>query len=396
MKEAKGFFCLALLVFLFAIIPLKAAGAYKTKTPDNEPPAAPKELLVTGKACTSVSLSWTGATDNVKLKGYYVYRDDRKITATTVTSYENSGLAPGTRYKFEIKAYDVAGNISANGTSVSVVTSLDTQAPTIPGNLSPSACDYTSVTLSWNPSGDNTGVKGYVVYKNGSRVASTTKTCYTVKRLLPGTTCSFFVKAYDKSGNYSGQSRSIQATTLRDTKAPDKPAGLEGTSVTETQLTLVWSPSSDNVKVKGYEVYCDGVEKGTREKASFTAKSLLPGKSFKYTVVAIDTAGNRSAYSEPIVIKTLKDDKKPSTPVGLKAVKTKGSSVSLEWNASKDNVKVEGYIIYCNGIEVEKAKRVSRTVTNKSKPIIAVYWIKAYDTSGNLSDASNKLTVISP
>lgn len=396
MKESKGFFCLALLIFLFAIIPLKAAGADKTKMSDTEPPAAPKGLLVTGKTCTSVSLSWTGATDNVKVKGYYVYRDDRKITSTSNTSYDNSGLAPGINYTFYIKAYDAAGNISANGTSISVVTNPDTQAPTIPGNLSPSACDYTSVTLSWRSSIDNTGIKGYVVYKNGSRVASTTKTSYTVKRLLPGTTYSFYVKACDKTGNYSGQSRSVPGTTLRDTKAPDKPAGLKETSVTETQLTLTWSPSSDNVKVKGYEVYCDGVNKGTRTKAAFTAKNLLPGKSFKYTVVAIDTAGNRSAYSEPIAIKTLNDSKKPSAPTGLKVVKMKGSSVSLEWNAATDNVKVEGYIIYCNGFEIEKSKRASRTVTNKSKPMIGVYWIKAYDTSGNLSDASSKLTVISP
>jgi chitodextrinase len=396
MKEAKGFFCLALLIFLFSAIPLKASGANKIKVPDTKPPTAPGELLITGRTCTSVSLSWSSATDNIKVKGYYVYRDDRKITSTSETSYCNSDLAPATRYKFEIKAFDAAGNISTNGAFMSTVTDPDTLAPTVPGNLSQSACDYTSVTLSWSSSTDNTGVKGYVVYKNGSRVASTTKTNYTVKRLLPGTSHSFYVKAYDKTGNYSGQSRSIPGTTPRDTKAPEKPVGLKGTSVTETQLTLVWSPSSDNVKVKGYEVYCDGVMKGTRTKASFAAKGLPPDKSYKYTVVAIDTSGNRSAYSEPIVIKTLKDDKKPGAPAGLKLVKARGSSVSLEWNASKDNVKVEGYIIYCNGIEVEKAKGTSRTVTNKLKPIIAVYWVKAYDISGNLSDTSNKLTVISP
>lgn len=396
MKEAKGLFCLALLIFLFLTIPLKASGAYKIKTPDTEPPSAPRELLITGKTCTSVSLSWPSADDNIKVKGYYIYRDGRKIASASETSYCNSGLAPATRYKFEIKAFDAAGNISKNEAFISTVTDADTLAPTVPGNLSRSACDYTSVTLSWSASTDNTGVKGYVVYKNGSRVTSTTKTNYTVKRLLPGTSHSFYVKAYDKTGNYSGQSRSIPGTTLRDTKAPDKPAGLKGTSVTETQLTLVWSPSSDNVKVKGYEVYCDGVMKGTRTKAAFTAKSLPPDKSYKYTVVAIDTSGNRSACSEPIVIKTLKDDKKPSAPTGLKLVKTKGSSLSLEWNESKDNVKVEGYIIYYNGIEVERAKRTSRTVTNKSKPVIATYWVKAYDISGNLSDTSNKLTVISP
>lgn len=396
MKELKGFFCLVMLISMFVVISLKAAAADKPEIPDTQPPVAPKELLVAGKACTSITLSWSGASDNVSVKGYYVYRDGRKIITTSKTSYKNTDLVPGRKYTFEVKAYDAAGNVSTDGACATAVTDPDVQPPTIPGNLSISAHDYTSVTVSWSPSADNTGLKGYVVYKNGSRVASTTATSYTVKSLLPGTTYTFFVKAYDKAGNYSEQSRSVPGTTLSDTKSPDKPFGLKGTSVTETQITLMWSPSSDNVKVKGYEVYCDGVKKGTPVKSVFISKNLIPGKSYKYTVIAFDTTGNRSVASDPIEIKTLTDNKKPSAPTGLKAVKTKGSSVSLEWNASSDNIKVDGYIIYCNGAEVEKAKKASRTVTNKSKPVIGIYWVKAYDLSGNLSDASNKLTVISP
>lgn len=385
-----------LLLYVFAIIPLKAAGAEKIEVPDHQPPVAPNELIIAGRTCTSVSLTWAGASDNVKVKGYYVYRDGKKIITTSKTSYKNTDLVPGRKYSFEVKAYDAAGNISTNGACITAVTDPDNQPPTIPGCLSLSAHDHTSVTVSWSPSSDNTSVKGYEVYRNGTRVVSTTATSYTVKSLLPGTTYSFFVKAYDIAGNYSGQSGSVPGTTLPDTKAPDKPFGLKMTSVTETEITLMWSPSSDDVKVKGYEVYCDGEKKGTTTKTVFTAKKLIPGKSYKYMVIAFDTVGNRSVCSEPIEIKTPKDDKKPSAPTGLKAVKTKGSSVSLEWNASTDNIKVDGYIIYCNGVEIEKAKKASRTVTNKSKPVIGIYWVKAYDISGNLSDASNKLTVITP
>ncbi|HEX2945552.1 MAG TPA: fibronectin type III domain-containing protein [Clostridia bacterium] len=396
MKELKGFFCLALLISLFAAISLKAAAADKIKMEDTQRPVAPKELLVTGKTCTSVSLSWSGASDNVRVKGYYVYRDGKKIITTSETNYKNSELVPGRKYTFEVKAYDAAGNISTNSSWAAAFTDSDTQPPTIPGSLSVSARDNTSVTVSWSPSTDNTGLKGYVVYKNGGRVASTTGTGYTVKRLLPGTTYTFFVKAYDKTGNYSDQSCSVQGMTLPDTKAPDRPFGLKGTSVTGTQITLMWSPSPDNVKVKRYEVYCDGEKKGSPAKTVFTSRNLVPGKNYKYTVVAVDTAGNRSAASDPIVIRTLKDDQKPSTPTGLKIIKKRGSSVSLEWTASSDNIKVVGYIVYCNGSEIEKSKKASRTVTNKSKPIIGIYWVKAYDLSGNLSDASNKVTVISP
>ncbi len=276
------------------------------------------------------------------------------------------------------------------------VKSADTQPPSAPIGLTLSSHSHTSLNLSWSPSADDTGVKGYTVYRNGSRVGTTSTTGYTVKRLLPGTTYSFFVKAYDSSDNYSAPSSSVPGTTLPDTKAPGKAFGLKGTSVTETQITLMWSPATDDVKVKNYEVYCNGVKKGTPARTILTAKNLIPGKAYKFNIIAVDTVGNRSDSSESVVITTLKDLKKPSTPAGLKAVKVKGSSVSLEWDASSDNTKVSGYIIYCNGAELERSKKASRTVTNKSKPVIGIYWVRAYDLSGNLSDASNKVTIIRP
>lgn len=396
MKELKRFFSFLLLLASFTFIPQQAAaanGAASAK-PDTQPPQAPKQLTVTNKTFTSISLSWSGSTDDTAVKGYQVYRDGKKIITTSKTTFTNSELVPGRKYTYAVKAYDAAGNISPASADVEVGTYPDCQAPSVPGNLTISSPGYTSIVVSWSPSTDNTSVKGYVIYRNGSKVATTSATSYTVKGLLPGTTYSFYVKAYDIAGNYSSQSPDMPGATLADTTAPGKPIGLKATSVTETEITLMWSPSSDNVKVKSYEITCNGEKTITQTKTIYHGKNLIPGKSYKFTIKAVDTVGNKSEGSEPFTITTLADTKKPSTPMGLKAAKVNGSSVSLEWGASSDNTKVTGYTIYCNGIEVADTSRTSRTVKNPSGLGIGIYWVRAHDLAGNLSDASNKITVI--
>lgn len=398
MKEFKRFLGLLLLLAVFVFIPQQvtsATGSDAART-DSQPPDAPKGLTVVSKTFTSICLSWTISFDDTKVKGYQVFRDGRKIMTISRTNFTNTDLVPGRKYTYAVKAYDAAGNVSSASAAIDVWTESDSQNPSTPGKLSISSPDFTSIVVSWNPSTDNTGIKSYVVCKNGSKAATTTATSYRVKGLLPGTTYSFSVKACDIAGNYSIQSSSIPGTTLPDKTAPDKPFGLKSTSVTETEITLTWSPSSDNVKVKGYELYCNGEKAGSPSKTIFSSKNLIPGKSYKFIVNAVDTVGNRSASSEPVTVTTLKDAKKPSTPTGLRTGKLKGSSVPLEWNASSDNIKVNGYTIYCNGIELENTKKTSRTVKSPLGLGVDIYWVRAFDTAGNLSDPSNKITVIMP
>jgi chitodextrinase len=396
MKVFTRLFSILLLLTVFVFMPqgFSNATVLDSAKSDTQPPEVPKGLVITNKTHTSLSLSWSSSSDDTKVKGYQVYRDGKKIITTSKTNFTNTDLVPGRKYTYTIKAYDAAGNISPASTAIDAGTVPDCQAPSTPGNLTLSSPGFTSVTVSWSSSTDNTSIKGYVVYRNGTKAASTSATSYTVKGLLPGTTYSLFIKAYDIAGNYSSQSSSIPGTTLSDTTAPGRPSGLKTASVTETEITLMWSPSSDNVKVKSYEVYCNGEKTGTPTKPIYSGKTLIPGKSYKYTVKAIDTVGNKSESSDPITITTLKDTKKPSTPTGLKAGKVKGSSVPLEWNASSDNTKVDGYTIYCNGVELTNTKKTARTVKSTSGLGINIYWVRAVDLAGNLSDASNKITVI--
>lgn len=280
--------------------------------------------------------------------------------------------------------------------TVTASTASDTQSPTVPKDLAATGKNHTTITLSWTDSYDNIKVQGYQLFKDGKKVGSTSDTYYECKRLNPGTSYVFYVRAYDKAGNYSAYSSEITASTISDKTAPSTPSRLNTSSVTVTEANLTWQPASDNVKVKGYDIIRDGVKVGTTSKTIYCSKSLIPGKSYTYTVRAVDTSGNLSKSSSQLTVSTLKDTQAPTAPSGLIVTAVKNSSVHLSWTASTDNAKVVGYQIYCNGIVITTAARTSRVVKSPFGFGIDVYWLKAYDQTGNLSGSSNAITVVTP
>jgi chitodextrinase len=275
-----------------------------------------------------------------------------------------------------------------------IFTAPDTQAPTTPRDLKATNVTFTSAVLTWKPAADNVGIKGYEVYCNGKKVASTSATVYEYKQLSPGAAYLFYVKAYDKVGNYSTQSSILSVNTQIDKTAPSTPSGLKVSSVSETEVNLIWTPSSDNVKVRGYDILRSGVKIGTASKTSYSNKNLTPSKSYTYTVRASDISGNLSSSSIPITATTAKDSQAPTAPTQLKIATIKGASVSLEWISSSDNSKVAGYQIYCNGIVIATAAGTSRIVKSPFNLGADTYFIKAYDIAGNLSAGSNTITAV--
>jgi chitodextrinase len=228
----------------------------------------------------------------------------------------------------------------------------------------------------------------------GTKKASTSATSYACKSLSPGRTYNFTVKAFDMAGNCSPSSNTIYADTTADIFAPTIPYGLKASSITETEISLIWSPSSDNVKVKGYEIYCDDKKVGTTSKTIYNCKKLIPGKALKYTIRAVDTSGLQSAESASLTITTLTDLKAPTAPESLKISSVNRSTISLSWNASTDNIKVKGYKLYCNGSVIATTTRTKRSARKPSGLGLGVYWVRAYDQSDNLSEKSNIVTFL--
>ena len=58
-------------------------------------------------------LNWKGATDNVGVVKYYVYRNNVRIATTTYLTYTDSNISKGVSYTYQVSAVDAAGNESA-------------------------------------------------------------------------------------------------------------------------------------------------------------------------------------------------------------------------------------------------------------------------------------------
>lgn len=85
-----------------------------------------------------------------------------------------------------------------------------------PTNVQVTATGPASITLSWSASTDgaqNGNVPAYYVYNGSNIVATSMGTSVTVSSLLPSTSYTFTVQAYDISGNTSTQSSPVTATT---------------------------------------------------------------------------------------------------------------------------------------------------------------------------------------
>jgi phosphatidylinositol-3-phosphatase len=91
----------------------------------------------------------------------------------------------------------------------------DTTPPSVPTGVSASANGPTSVTVSWNPSTDASGVAGYDVYRDGTKVATVggSQTSYTDNTVQPSMTYGYTVDAFDPVPNTSAQSSPAASVT---------------------------------------------------------------------------------------------------------------------------------------------------------------------------------------
>jgi parallel beta-helix repeat protein len=182
----------------------------------------------------------------------------------------------------------------------------DNQDPSIPAGLGATPVSAGRIDLSWSPSQDNVGVTGYTIYRDGVLLTTVggTTTTYQDTAVVPSTTYSYTVDAFDAAGNHSDQSTPASATTPADTTPPSAPSQLHTTAVGSGEVDLAWTGSNDNVGIDHYDVRRDGVSVGTATTTSFADTSVQPSSTYSYTVVAYDTAGNPSGPSNSLSVTT--------------------------------------------------------------------------------------------
>jgi chitodextrinase len=97
-----------------------------------------------------------------------------------------------------------------------------------------------------------------------------------------------------------------KAKASQDSQPPASPPGLAATAVGATLVNLTWGTSTDNTGVSGYTIYRDGNELATVSGTSqtFSDETVIPQKTYSYTVDAFDLAGNHSAQSQAASVTT--------------------------------------------------------------------------------------------
>jgi chitinase len=120
----------------------------------------------------------------------------------------------------------------------------DKTPPSAPSNLTAVSVTDSSVSLRWNASTDNVGVKSYLIYQNSISIGSTSATTYQVNGLSYEKTYSFYVKAIDYTYNISKASNILSVTTARAPVTPTPTVTISPAPTAAPTATPTVTPTS--------------------------------------------------------------------------------------------------------------------------------------------------------
>ncbi len=338
---------------------------------DTQAPTAPQWLSVERLHNTYVRLYWEFSADNIAVHTYEVYDGDTLITSipyergrTSFLYQTIEGLSPGTKYQFNIRARDEAGNLSEPSNTVSVKThNHDYYLPIVDisdtyisriqlGDIDKKSgvndqgngfaySDFTeteSTTLAKNvlhsiniTPENKSGVDIYYEMYLDGQVYLTTSVYHgedndptTIYFNIPpetsnGTTRLRVIMRSNETNEYLEiEDYTIHVTDgviEEDTQAPTAPQWLSVERLHNTYARLYWEFSADNIAVHTYEVY-DGdtlitsipYERGRTSFLYQTIEGLSPGTKYQFNIRARDEAGNLSEPSNTVSVKTHNHD----------------------------------------------------------------------------------------
>lgn len=363
---------------------------------DQERPSKPEIFTHSFPQPSDVQIQWIPGSDDVGIIEYSVLRDGVEIDRTNKNTYTDTRLSPSQNYEYQIIGIDGVGNESELSETYTIRTKDDESPPSKPNNAVAEALSATEIKLSWNAASDDFGrVKDYVIFQNYEEIATTPNLEYLSSNLKPDTYYSYYVKARDYAGNLSESSYS-SARTLEDTEAPSIPNQLQAEILSGSAIKLSWTPSSDNSQIDFYQIVIYIENERTLTKYSdtneFVFEDDLELKSYSFKVRARDIANNYSDFSEIFTLE-LTDQTAPTKPKNLEAFDVTDSSVSLRWDASEDNLRVQYYEIFQDGTKIGTSEELEYTVKSLKPSTNYEFYVVAVDLANLSSESSESLEV---
>jgi fibronectin type 3 domain-containing protein/PKD repeat protein len=329
---------------------------------DADPPPAPPTGLVAspGPGAGQILLVWNENSepdlDHYRLERSptFVFGASTVSFDTQATSYQDSGLTPGNTYYYRVIAVDAGSNESNPSSVVSAVAPGDSDPPPAAptGLTAASGPGEGQILLTWNansePDLDHYRLERSTtpVFGAGTVSFDTSSTSYLDSGLVPGNTYYYRVFAVDAGSNESDPSTTAWAAagTQPDTP-PAVPTGLTATpGPGDGQILLTWNansePDLDHYRLERSPTVVFGPTTVSFETTatSYQDSGLVPGNTYYYRLIAVDTGSNESNPSGMVsAVAPGEGDPPPAAPTGLAATPGPGAGqILVTWNANSE------------------------------------------------------------
>ena len=181
--------------------------------------------------------------------------------------------------------------------------------------------------------------------------------------------------------------------------SPTTPTNLRITASTDTSVSLAWDASMTKSSNWWYCVQNEGAGciRVNPPQTTITRTQLLPGRTFTFSVYAIDANGKRSTSSNTVTFTTPPDTTPPSPAPVLSLTAVFPTRISVAWTASTDNLSQVWYTLTVDGTPVSPGQInfQSATLFYRSPQTTYVFAVSARDASGNTVEG-NVLSVTTP
>nr|XP_006823015.1 PREDICTED: titin-like [Saccoglossus kowalevskii] len=349
----------------------------KVAKPPYDVPDAPGKPDISDVTSTTMNLTWTPPDNDggSAITGYIIEMRVKFSSrwskankyAVRETNFKVTDLKEGSDYEFRVAAENKAGIGKYSEPTEPRTAKPPYDVPSAPGQPDVSKVDKTHATLTWTPPESDGGspITGFVIERcDVSRQRWTkahkervTDTTYTVTDLIEGNQYQFRVSAENKAGvgPASEPSKSITAKPPYD--VPDAPSKPKISDITETAMTLTWTPPKNdggseitNYVLERKDKFSTRWTRATRNnipEATYRVNDLVQGSEYEFRVAAENKAGV-GAFSEPSDSKVAKPPYDVPGPPGKPVISdVTSTTMKLTWSEPEDNggSPVTGYVI---------------------------------------------------
>ncbi len=294
------------------------------------PPSAPAGLRGAALDATTIRLTYLAATDNIRVMGYRIYRNDVMVGYSTEEGFTDTGLSPITLYRYNVQAVDKCMNLSELSETAYVVT-MDAASQNNPPHFlgGPSVLYATDTAATIGFSTDKAtmaSVEYGATAAYGQSVAGDeyySDHIMTITGLTPGTLYHYRVSLTDYSGHGPVPSRDdvFYTSWTTDTTAPRFAEGPRVDYVSDRFAVVTFRTDEEALGTVRYgrrslsENRVEEAYYGTDHSVILTG--LRPRTGYIFDVKIIDRSGNGPTATKTLRFTTRKDpDTKPPLIIG--------------------------------------------------------------------------------